>query len=275
MSRTGLRRCPRSAWPTGSPLWQRRSRCMSALHQRQSTGRGQVVDVAIVEPIMALLGPQIIALGPAAHRSRSASATAPPTTRRGTVRDRRRPLGRHLHQLADHRRTGPAAGGTCGPRRRAVVRDRPDAGRARDVLDEAVGGWIAAHTRAEVIADFDAPKPRSRRSTTRADIVDDPHFQALGTILTVDDPDLGPLQMQNVLFQLRRPPAAVRWPAVGHGADTDAVLSAYGFGAGRARRVASPRGDLMSPAPRSGRALRPRATGPTGSPRRWPPAPTR
>jgi crotonobetainyl-CoA:carnitine CoA-transferase CaiB-like acyl-CoA transferase len=34
---------------------------MVALHARNETGRGQVVDLAIIEPILTLLGPQIIA----------------------------------------------------------------------------------------------------------------------------------------------------------------------------------------------------------------------
>jgi len=50
-------------------------------------------------------------------------------------------------------------------------------------------------------------------------------------VLTVDDPDLGPLKMQNVLFQLSDTPGSVRWPAVAHGADTDAVLAEYGYSA--------------------------------------------
>jgi len=106
------------------------------------------------------------------------------------------------------------------------------AGRAAhaDELDDPVGGWIAARDAAEVIAAFTEAQAAVAPIYDARGIVADPQVQARGTILTVDDPDLGPLQMQNVLFQLSETPGAVRWAAVGHGTDTDAVLSAYGFG---------------------------------------------
>ena len=62
-------------------------------------------------------------------------------------------------------------------------------------------------------------------------IVADPQVQARGTILTVPDPVLGPLQMQNVLFRLSETPGEVRWTARPHGADTDAVLARHGYAA--------------------------------------------
>ena len=57
----------------------------------------------------------------------------------------------------------------------------------------------------------------------------DPQYVARGTALTVDDPDLGPLVMQNVLFRLSATPGQVRWSGRGHGADTDEVLGELGL----------------------------------------------
>jgi crotonobetainyl-CoA:carnitine CoA-transferase CaiB-like acyl-CoA transferase len=57
----------------------------------------------------------------------------------------------------------------------------------------------------------------------------DPQYQALDTITTVDDPELGPLRMQNVLFRLSATPGAIRWPGRPHGADTDTVLTELGL----------------------------------------------
>jgi hypothetical protein len=57
------------------------------------------------------------------------------------------------------------------------------------------------------------------------DIAADPQFAALGTIETVDDDELGPLRMQNVLFRMSRTPGTIRWAGRPHGADTDAVLA--------------------------------------------------
>jgi crotonobetainyl-CoA:carnitine CoA-transferase CaiB-like acyl-CoA transferase len=57
----------------------------------------------------------------------------------------------------------------------------------------------------------------------------DPQYQALDTITTVDDPELGPLRMQNVLFRLSATPGAIRWTGRPHGADTDPVLTELGL----------------------------------------------
>ena len=57
-------------------------------------------------------------------------------------------------------------------------------------------------------------------------VLDDPQYQALGTALTVDDPDLGPLRdAERAVPAVRRRPAQCAGPAALHGADTDEVLA--------------------------------------------------
>ena len=57
----------------------------------------------------------------------------------------------------------------------------------------------------------------------------DPQYQALDAVTTVEDPELGPLRMQNVLFRLSATPGAIRWTGRPHGADTDGVLTELGL----------------------------------------------
>jgi crotonobetainyl-CoA:carnitine CoA-transferase CaiB-like acyl-CoA transferase len=57
----------------------------------------------------------------------------------------------------------------------------------------------------------------------------DPQYQALGTLTTLQDPELGRLRMQNVLFRLSATPGAIRWAGRPHGADTEAVLTELGL----------------------------------------------
>lgn len=59
-----------------------------------------------------------------------------------------------------------------------------------------------------------------------ADIFADPQYQALDSLTTVDDPVLGPLRMQNVLFRLSATPGAIRWTGRAHGSDTRALFGA-------------------------------------------------
>ena len=83
---------------------------MTALRAREQTGRGQVLDMAIIEPLLTVLGPQLIAydqLGELQPRHGNRSSNNAP---RNTYRVRRRPLGRGVHQRAVDRGAGDAAG---------------------------------------------------------------------------------------------------------------------------------------------------------------------
>lgn len=107
------------------------------------------------------------------------------------------------------------------------------AGRAEhaDLLDDAVGGWIARHSRDEVIAAFEAAQAAVAPVYDARDIVADPQFNALGTIHRIHDDDLGDMAMQGPLFRLSRDEATIAHTGRAHGADTDAVLAELGFSA--------------------------------------------
>ena len=55
------------------------------------------------------------------------------------------------------------------------------------------------------------------------DVFKDPQYQALDSITTVQDPDLGPLKMQNVMFRLSDTPGAIRSSGRAKGADNESV----------------------------------------------------
>jgi crotonobetainyl-CoA:carnitine CoA-transferase CaiB-like acyl-CoA transferase len=57
------------------------------------------------------------------------------------------------------------------------------------------------------------------------DIIADPHVRQTGMVTEVDDPDLGPMLMHNVLWRMSRTPGQVRFTGRSLGADTDAVLT--------------------------------------------------
>ena len=203
---------------------------LAALRSRDRTGRGQVIDLAILEPILAMLGGQLTIfdqLGLVQERHGNRSVNNAP---------------RNCYRTADGDWVAVSTSSQSIAERVLRLVGRPDvidqpwfatgSGRAAhaDELDEAVGAWIGVRAAAEVIEAFTTAQAAIAPIYDARGIVADPQVQARGTVLTVDDPDLGPLQMQNVLFQLSETPGAVRWPAVGHGADTAEVLAAYGIG---------------------------------------------
>ena len=202
---------------------------MTALAARDRTGEGQVVDMAIIEPILTALGPQPLwydQLGHVQPRTGNRSQNNAP---------------RNTYRTADGSWVAVSTSAQSIAERVMRLVGRPElidepwfatgADRARhaDVLDAAVGDWIAQRTRTEVLAAFEKAEAAVAPIQDVRDVMTDPQYQALDTITTVDDPELGPLRMQNVLFRLSATPGAIRWTGRPHGADTDTVLSELGL----------------------------------------------
>lgn len=99
------------------------------------------------------------------------------------------------------------------------------------MLDEAVGGWIARHSRDDAMAEFEKAEAAIAPVHDISDVMNDPQYRALDTVTEVPDPELGPIRMQNVLFRLSETPGSIRWAGRPHGADTEAVLTELGLSA--------------------------------------------
>ncbi|WP_284740648.1 CaiB/BaiF CoA transferase family protein [Amycolatopsis sp. RTGN1] len=202
---------------------------MVALSARANTGRGQVVDTAIIEPMLAMLGPQIT-------RWDQLRTVQPRTGNRSTNN-----APRNTYRTADGQWVAVSTSAQSIAERVVRMVGRPDlaaepwfatgADRARhaDELDEAVGKWIGQRTRDEVVTAFEAAQAAVAPIYDAADIVEDPQFRALGTIHEIDDADLGPMLMQGPLFRLSGHDCVIGFTGRPHGADTDAVLEELGF----------------------------------------------
>lgn len=201
---------------------------MSALHARKRTGRGQVVDLAIIEPILTLLGAQPTVydqLGEVQQRRGNRSSNNAP---------------RNTYRTADGRWV--AISTSAQPIAERVMRlvGRPEyidepwfasgAGRAEhaEELDAAVGEWIGARTRDEVVTAFEDADAAVAPIYDVRDVMADPQFQALGSITSVDDEELGPVQMQNVPFRMSETAGAVRSAGPPIGTHNEEVYSKLG-----------------------------------------------
>ena len=203
----------------------------AALRHRDATGEGQVVDLAIIEPILMMLGAPITAydeLGYVQPRTGNRSVNNAP---------------RNVYRTADGDWVAVSTSSQSIAERvlrlvgRSDLVDQPwfGSGRERaehaDELDEAVGSWIADRPTSVVVESFEAAQAAVGRVHDIRGVLSDPQYEALGTALSVDDPDLGPTRMQNVLFRLSATPGSVRWAGRAHGADTDEVLEELGLAA--------------------------------------------
>jgi crotonobetainyl-CoA:carnitine CoA-transferase CaiB-like acyl-CoA transferase len=202
---------------------------MTALAARDRTGEGQTVDMAIIEPILTVLGPHPLwydQLGHVQPRTGNRSANNAPRNTYRTANGSWVAVSTSAQSVAE--RVMRLVG-------RPELIDEPwfgsGAERARhaDVLDEAVGAWIARRTREEVVEAFEKAEAAVAPIQDVREVMTDPQYRALDTVTTVDDPELGPLRMQNVLFRLSATPGAIRWAGRPHGADTDAVLTELGL----------------------------------------------
>ncbi|MFC7306433.1 CaiB/BaiF CoA transferase family protein [Streptomyces monticola] len=202
---------------------------MTAVTARATTGQGQVVDMAIIEPILTVLGPQPLwydQLGYVQPRTGNRSTNNAP---------------RNTYRTADGKWVAVSTSAQSIAERVMHLVGRPEliaepwfatgAERAAhaDELDEAVGDWIGRHTRDEVTAAFEKAEAAVAPIHDVREVMADPQYAALDTITEVPDPELGPLRMQNILFRLSATPGAIRWAGRPHGADTDAVLTELGL----------------------------------------------
>ncbi|WP_455565608.1 CaiB/BaiF CoA transferase family protein [Microtetraspora malaysiensis] len=207
---------------------------MMALHHRDRPGgggRGQVIDLAIVEPLLTLLGPQPLVwdqLGQVQPRTGNRSVNNAP---------------RNTYRTRDGRWVAVSTSADSIAERVMRLVGHPEvigepwfasgAGRAEhaDLLDGHVGAWISRQDLATVVAEFEKAEAAIAPVYDIRDVFADPQYQALDTITTVDDEDLGPLRMQNVLFRLSETPGSIRWTGRARGADNEEVWGGLGVSA--------------------------------------------
>jgi len=196
---------------------------MIALKARDATGRGQVVDMAIIEPILTLLGPQPIwfdQLGIVQERRGNRSVNNAPRNTYRTRDGRWVAISTSAQSIAE--RVMKLVGHP------EVINEpwfRTGAERAQhaEELDGMVGGWIGEHGLEEVVEAFEKADAAVAPIYDIRDVMADPQFQALDSITSVEDPDLGAVRMQNVLFRLSETPGGIRWAGRAVGADNHSV----------------------------------------------------
>ncbi|MGV9596562.1 CaiB/BaiF CoA transferase family protein [Streptosporangium sandarakinum] len=202
---------------------------MTALHARESGGSGQVVDMSIIEPILTVLGAQ-----PTIY---DRLGIVPPRTGNRSVNN----APRNTYRCADGSWVAVSTSAQNIAERVMRLVGRPEyiaepwfatgAGRAEHAaeLDEAVAAWVGARTRGEVLAAFEEAQAAVAPVYDVRDVLADPQIAALDAVTTVEDPELGPLRMQNVMFRLSDTPGEIRWTGRAHGADTIGVLTEAGL----------------------------------------------
>jgi crotonobetainyl-CoA:carnitine CoA-transferase CaiB-like acyl-CoA transferase len=191
---------------------------MVAVH----SGRGQVIDVNLLECLAQFMGPVVAAWQQTGWLQERLGSGIPYSVPRGTYR------------TSDHHWVAVSTSAeSVAARVMALVGADDDprfadfAGRVahREEVDALVAAWIGARPLADVLAAFEEAHAAIAPIYTAADYAVDPHVRARHALVDVDG-----VTQPEVIARLSATPGRVRWGGRALGADTADVLAELGEG---------------------------------------------
>ncbi|HET6265899.1 MAG TPA: CaiB/BaiF CoA-transferase family protein, partial [Usitatibacter sp.] len=201
---------------------------LMALHHRHSSGRGQVVDVALYEAVFAMMESMLPEYGMAGYVRERSGAALPGIVPSNTYpcRDGKYVvIGANADSI--FKRMMRAIG-------RADLADDPSLasndGRVKrtEELDRVIGEWTSRHDLDHVLQVLEAAEVPSGRIYSIADIAADLHYQARGMI---ERHRLGDREvwLPGMVPKLSATPGETRWIGPRLGEHTDEVLGRAGY----------------------------------------------
>jgi formyl-CoA transferase len=182
---------------------------LAALHHRERTGQGQIIDAALYESVLQVME-GMVAEYSAAGVTRERSGAILPGIAPSNVypcADGEYMIGANNDSLFRRLCAAMGAPALADDPRYATHVAR---GRNQGELDRLIGAWTSTLTIAEVEAKMlDASIPAGRLYAP-ADMVADPHFRAREAIVDIDHPKWPGLKMQGVFPKFSATPGAIR-----------------------------------------------------------------
>lgn len=194
-----------------------------ALHHRERTGRGQLVDSAIYEAVLAMMESLVPEWQVAAYQRERTGAVLPNVA------------PSNVYPTADGEAILVAANQDTVFRRLAEVMGRPQLadderyathgarGSNAAQLDGIIAEWTARHEAEGLLARLAAAGVPAGRIYRARDMLADPHFAARRSIIRVAHPEFGDLAMQDVFPRLSGTPGRVRHPGPALGEHNDEI----------------------------------------------------
>ena len=204
---------------------------LMAVHERQRSGLGQVIDVALYEAVfncMESLLPEYSAFGAVRQAAGSALPGIAPSNAYRCLGDAYVLIAgngdsifkRLMHTIGrDDLGQDPAL--------------KDNSGRVQRVeeIDAAIGAWTAERDIVDVLRALDEAAVPAGRIYNVADIAADPHYQARGMIEQIQLDDGSSLSLPGIVPKLSRTPGGHVRNAPSIGQDTEAVLQEIGLSA--------------------------------------------
>lgn len=195
---------------------------LSALHYREKTGRGQVVDSAIYEAVLNMMESLITEYDKTGYIRERTGAILPNVAPSNVY-----PTSDGLVLIAANQDTVFAR--LCEAMNRADLPGSPRynnhqaRGSHQKELDDLIGDWTRSLTTAQVLDLMDQHGVPAGQIYRAPEMLEDPHFAARDAIITVDHPQFGLLRMQNVAPKLSETPGGVRSASPALGQHNDEV----------------------------------------------------
>jgi formyl-CoA transferase len=188
-----------------------------AMHNRARTGRGQIVDSAIYEAVLAMMESLLPEWAVAGYQRERTGATLPNVAPSNVY-----PTGDgDLILIAANQDTVFGRLATAMKQPELATDPRYATHSARGVsmveLDNRIAEWTSTVTADDLLGILHEAGVPAGRIFRAKDMFADPHFAARQAIVTVPHPDFGELPMQNATPRLSETPGAVRsaGPALG------------------------------------------------------------
>lgn len=203
---------------------------VSALRARDVTGKGQLVEGALLRTAMTFFSPtlieeEVLKLGrkPSLNRSQTAGPSDIFKTKTGwiTVAVNGDPLFRRVAKLI-------GAPEWIEDKRFASDKLRGDNG---EIISARVQEWCAARTSEEAIKAFEGARVPAGPVYTMREALDDPHLKASDILTTVDFPGIGKAPIAATPVKLHGTPGEIRRRAPTLGEHSDEILRELGYAA--------------------------------------------
>jgi crotonobetainyl-CoA:carnitine CoA-transferase CaiB-like acyl-CoA transferase len=200
-------------------------------HAETSGGRGQVIDVSLLEPLFSFMGPQAAsykASGKVRSRTGSRSTTAAPRNAYATRDGNWVCLSASTQAMTE--RVFRAIGRADLANN---LRYKTNAERVRHAaeLDAIIGKFVGGMTLEENLAFFDQHEVTVGPIYDISQIIGDPHVVAREMVAEYPDDEMGGVPMHSVTPRLSVTPGAIRAPAPKLGEHNAEILGALGFDA--------------------------------------------
>lgn len=198
---------------------------MMAVHARQRTGRGQLVDAALYESVFAVMENLVTEYdltGYMRERSGSILPGLAPSNVYPCAGDEMILIGANGDRV--FARLAEAMG---RPQLATDPRyvDHPSRGAHQHELDGLIADWTRTLTLDALLALLEEHGVPASRLYRAPEMLADPQFAARQAIIETDHPIFGRVKMQNVFPKLGATPGAVRWAGPALGEHTEAVLA--------------------------------------------------